>query len=110
MEEHPSGHQQANEGPFSSYSLTKLVHFYVVRQFAAAFPVDQTGVIVNLISPGLCSTGLARDTRASYRALLETSRAIIARTAEQGSRTILYGIIADEESHGKLLSGCKIKE
>jgi hypothetical protein len=27
-----------------------------------------------------------------------------------GSRTILHGLVAGNESHGKLLSGCKIKE
>lgn len=40
----------------------------------------------------------------------ETIRAMMARTAEEGSRTILHGLVAGEESHGKLLSGCKIKE
>ena len=40
----------------------------------------------------------------------ETLRAMMARTAEVGSRTILHGLVAGEESHGKLLSGCKIKE
>lgn len=34
----------------------------------------------------------------------------MARTAEEGSRTILHGLVAGEESHGKLLSGCMIKE
>ena len=40
----------------------------------------------------------------------ETIRAMMARTAEVGSRTILHGLVAGKESHGKLLSGCKIKE
>lgn len=35
---------------------------------------------------------------------------MMARSAEVGSRTILHGLVAGEESHGKLLSGCKIKE
>ena len=40
----------------------------------------------------------------------ETVRTVMARTAEVGSRTILHGLVAGEENHGKLLSGCKIKE
>lgn len=35
---------------------------------------------------------------------------MMARTAEEGSRTFLHGLLVGEESHGKLLSGCKIKE
>lgn len=35
---------------------------------------------------------------------------MMARSAEVGSRTILHGLVAGEGSHGKLLSGCKIKE
>lgn len=35
---------------------------------------------------------------------------MMARTAEVGSRTILHGLVVGEEGHGKLLSGCKIKE
>lgn len=35
---------------------------------------------------------------------------MMARTAEVGSRTILHGLVAGEKSHGKLLSGCEIKE
>ena len=40
----------------------------------------------------------------------EIIQAMVARAAEEGSRTILHGLIAGQESHRKLLSGCKIKE
>jgi len=92
------------------YALTKLVQMYAIREFATSYPVDQTGVVVNMIAPGLCSTGLGRDTSTTTRAIVGGLRAIFARTAEEGSRTILHGVVAGKESHGKLLSGCKIKE
>ena len=92
------------------YDLTKLVELYAFREFANRFPYDRTGVIINIASPGLCSTGLAREARFALRAALSVTRAIMARTAEVGSRTILHGVVADEESHGKFLSGCQIKE
>ena len=92
------------------YALTKLVEECAVRQFAALCPVERTGVVVNMVAPGLCSTGLGRDARTFTKIMHETIRAIMARTAEEGSRTILHGLVAGEESHGKLLSGCKIKE
>jgi hypothetical protein len=63
-----------------------------------------------MVSPGICSTGLARDTRTLIRAAQGILRTAIARTAEEGSRTILHALLEDEASHGKHLSGCEIKE
>ena len=92
------------------YALTKLVEECVVRQFAALYLVQDTGVVVNMVAPGLCSTGLGRDARTFTKIMHESIRAMMARSAEVGSRTILHGLVAGKESHGKLLSGCKIKE
>ncbi|KAF6784158.1 short-chain dehydrogenase [Colletotrichum sojae] len=94
----------------SRYALTKLVEECAVRQFAAHFPVDRTGVVVTMVAPGLCNTGLGRDASAFTKIMHEAIRALMARTAEVGSRTILHGLVVGEEGHGKLLSGCKIKE
>ncbi|KAI0381900.1 hypothetical protein F5Y04DRAFT_288355 [Hypomontagnella monticulosa] len=44
------------------------------------------------------------------RPLHEAIRAMMALTAEAGSRTILHGLVVGLDGHGKLLSGCKIKE
>ncbi|KAJ4351740.1 uncharacterized protein N0V89_007083 [Didymosphaeria variabile] len=92
------------------YALTKLVQHYAIRELAALCPVERTGVTINVIAPGLCSTGLGHDTSTKTRAMVGVLRAAFARTAEQGSRTILHGVVAERDSHGKMLSGCKIKE
>lgn len=81
-----------------------------MRQFAAAAPIGRTGVIVNMVAPGLCHSGLGRDAGSFTKVMHSTVKALMARTSEEGSRTILHGFVAGEESHGKLLSGCKIKE
>ncbi|KAK0631064.1 hypothetical protein B0T17DRAFT_491013 [Bombardia bombarda] len=94
----------------SRFALTKLVEMYAVREFASLLPADKTGVIINMVSPGLCSTGLGREARTWIRASQDTLRALMARTAEQGSRTILHGAAAGRDSHGTHLSGCEIKE
>lgn len=92
------------------YALTKLVEECAVRQFAALCPVERTGVKITMVAPGLCSTGLGRDARTFTKIMHEGVRAMMARTAEEGSRTFLHGLFVGEEGHGKLLSGCKIKE
>ncbi|KAK6066328.1 short-chain dehydrogenase [Seiridium cupressi] len=92
------------------YALTKLVEEFAVREFAALCPVERTGVVLTLVAPGLCSTGLGKDARTFTKIMHGGIKAMMARSAEVGSRTILHGLIAGEEAHGKLLSGCKIKE
>lgn len=92
------------------YPLTKLVEEFAVRQLSALAPVDRTGVVINMVAPGLCSTALGKDARTFTRIMHESIKAMMARTPEVGSRTILHGLVAGPESHGKLLSGCKIKE
>lgn len=83
---------------------------YAVRELAAICPVERTGVVINTIAPGLVSTGLGSDASTKTKALFSVLRTLFARTAEEGSRTILHGVVAGQESHGKMLSGCKIKE
>lgn len=84
------------------------MEIYAIRQFAAEFPVNKTGVIINMVDPGLCKTGLARDTSSGTRAILAMLRFIMGRSAEEGCRNLLHAIVADE--HGKFLSNTKVKE
>ncbi|KAI4603903.1 hypothetical protein KJ359_000024 [Pestalotiopsis sp. 9143b] len=92
------------------YALTKLVEEFAARELAKVSPVERTGVVLTLVAPGLCSTGLGKDARTFTKIMHGGIKAMMARTAEVGSRTILHGLVAGEEAHGKLLSGCKIKE
>ncbi|KAA8646570.1 uncharacterized protein ATNIH1004_008003 [Aspergillus tanneri] len=94
----------------SRYALTKLVEECAVHQFAALCPIERTGVVITMVAPGLCTTGLGRDARTFTKIMHEAVRAMMARTAEIGSRTILHGLLVGEDGHGKLLSGCKVKE
>ncbi|KAH7095520.1 hypothetical protein FB567DRAFT_601438 [Paraphoma chrysanthemicola] len=101
---------QKQQSMGSRYALTKLVEAYAIRALAAAYPVEKTNVVINMVSPGICATGLARDTHMLVRAAQSVLHAVVARTAEEGSRTILHAMLADEGTHGKHLSGCKVKD
>lgn len=92
------------------YGLTKLIEIYAIRALSDMFPLEKANVVINMVSPGICSTGLARDGSLFIRAAQGLIRTIVARTAEQGSRTILHALLAEEDTHGKHLSGCKVKE
>ncbi|KAH6664817.1 hypothetical protein F5X68DRAFT_250362 [Plectosphaerella plurivora] len=92
------------------YAVTKLIETFAYRKFSENFPTDVTGVTVNMVNPGLCKTGLARDARTWTKFTLGSLRAAGARSAESGSRAVLHAVTVKEESHGKFLSGCEIKQ
>jgi hypothetical protein len=92
------------------YPLSKLVEMYAVRAMAAAYPYDKTGVIINMVSPGICNTGLGKDAGAVARFMQGMIRLFLARSAEEGSRTIMHAVTEGQASHGKHLSGCKVKD
>ncbi|KAK6849771.1 short chain dehydrogenase [Apiospora arundinis] len=93
------------------YALSKLVQVPIIHRLARLYPQEKTGVTINMVNPGLCRTGLTRYSTWYYRLYIDVVRVLLAaRTAEEGSRTILYGVAAGKETHGKYLSGCKIRE
>ncbi|KAF3805692.1 Short-chain dehydrogenase sdnK [Colletotrichum gloeosporioides] len=92
------------------YSVTKLVQILAIRQLATMLPASRTGVVLNLLNPGLCNTGLAKYGRMTLRLQIRMFNALIGRTPEMGSRTILHSMFGGAESHGQYVSDCEIKD
>jgi len=90
--------------------LTKLVDILVARQFGLMLPLSQTGVVINVVSPGLSLTGLARSAPPEFQKVMAGRAADHGRTAEEGSRTLLHAAFAGKESHGLYLESCEISE
>ncbi|KAK4152617.1 hypothetical protein C8A00DRAFT_34707 [Chaetomidium leptoderma] len=94
--------------PWKTYPLSKLTEMFAVRHLARELvPVEKTGVIVNIVCPGLCVTKLARHATQEHTENLRRMHAMFGRSAEDGSRTLLHGAVAGVESHGKLLHSCE---
>ncbi|RMJ15277.1 hypothetical protein CDV36_005089 [Fusarium kuroshium] len=92
------------------YPLSKLLQIYATRHLASLFPLSETGVVINVLNPGLCKTELNRNARGFMKYQILLLRLFIGRTPEQGSRTLLHAAVAGTESHGKYVSDCEIKE
>src|SRR4051794_33470942 len=92
------------------YPTSKLILLYATRELASLKPVSETGVVINYLNPGLCTTELSRHVGLGMRLLVGGMRLLLARTAEEGSRTLLHAAMAGKESHGKFVSGCVVKE
>lgn len=93
------------------YPLSKLMEHLCFRELVAQFDQskrDNTGqVTINCVNPGWCKTELSRY---GSETLFEKFMAIIfQRTSEEGSRTLVHGVTAGVESHGKYLSECQEK-
>ncbi len=90
--------------------MSKLLEVYAVRQLAALVPLATSRVIVNLVNPGLCYSALDRNGTPAARFAMAVFRRLLARTTEQGSRTLLHAALAGPESHGKFCSQCQVME
>lgn len=91
-----------------SYSLVKLMGMATMQALAGitAAPTGQGGasppVIVNAVCPGLCKTDLGRNFSFGARIAGLAFFAVFARTAEQGSRSLVSATALGPESHGRL--------
>ncbi|KAK3723676.1 hypothetical protein LTR37_001557 [Vermiconidia calcicola] len=78
------------------YPTSKLLEVLVVREIAPKLH----GVTLNMLNPGLCHSELSRDSGM----MLEVIKFFLARSTEVGSRTLVAGAMAGEESHGTYMS------
>lgn len=89
-----------------NYMLVKLLGMAVMLAVAEATAV-RTGevkeqqVIVNAVCPDLCKTDLGRNFNMFAKIMMVPFQALFARTAEQGSRSLVSATALGPESHGK---------
>ncbi len=89
------------------YNVSKLLEVFFTRELAARSSLSthpDDGVVINFLNPGLCHSELARN--AGFGLWL--MKALLARTTEQGSRTLVHAAAAGVESHGQYLSNCRV--
>jgi len=77
------------------YPTSKLLEVLIVRQIAPQ--LEGSGVIINMLNPGLCHSELARDSGFGLAIL----KFFLARTTEVGGRTLVASATAGPESNGK---------
>ncbi|KAH7327782.1 putative short chain dehydrogenase/ reductase [Stachybotrys elegans] len=97
--------------PFTiTYPITKLLETLSVRHLARLLPVSDTGVIINIVCPGICETELGRHSPPEFKDHLQHLHKTVGRTADHGSRTLLHGAVAGVDSHGRYLDTCEFGE
>ncbi|RYO84216.1 hypothetical protein DL764_009363 [Monosporascus ibericus] len=87
------------------YPISKLLEVFFVREFADEHPAPPFPVTFNCINPGLCHSELGREVPGWGFTII---KALLARSTEVGSRTLLHAGSAGVETHGQYLSDCEI--
>ncbi|KAI9715288.1 MAG: hypothetical protein M1812_006099 [Candelaria pacifica] len=87
------------------YNVSKLLEVFAVREIAKQSKKEPF-VILNLINPGLCQSELGREFGLPDKIL----RAVLARSTEHGSRSLVWAAHAGKETHGQYTSDCHVAE
>lgn len=96
------------------YATSKLIQVFGVRELAIRATHGTTWqaptVIINCLTPGACLSDFDRESTGFARFKWNVMAALLARTTEAGSRTLVNAVSAGEESHGSYLNDCRITE
>ncbi|KAK4992042.1 hypothetical protein LTR50_001438 [Elasticomyces elasticus] len=94
------------------YKVSKLLLLYAVRELAARNPLSSSSnAIIDYLTPGACKSDIFRDDLSYVQRLgIGIGTALMARTTEVGSRTLVHGVSSDvsEEAHGAFLMDCRV--
>ncbi len=89
------------------YGTTKLLEILLARELAQRIqpsPGAEAAVIVNTLTPGACKSDFFREAGFISRTVMTIIGAIIARTTEVGSRTLVAAASSGQESHGRYMA------
>lgn len=96
------------------YGIGKRLEVLLVREVVSRLKTSKSaarGVVVNLVSPGLCKSELDRNANAPLvaRTIGGFLRAILDRRTDVGARTFVLAAYAGPSSNGEFLSDGKIQ-
>ena len=63
-------------------------------------------VVINSPNPSYCKSGLVREVEG---VMSHAAEKIFARSTEMGSRALVHGVVAGEETHGQYLTNCHVQ-
>jgi len=94
------------------YNLSKLLNVFFVRELTKKLPPNSP-VIVTAVNPGYCKSQLRRNLSLPLRVADKFIEALLARTAEQGSRQLLWaavGATGDVQARGGYVNKANFQE
>ncbi|KAJ7188859.1 short-chain dehydrogenase [Mycena filopes] len=93
------------------YDVTKTLLLMFAGELAARLPQASPVSVMN-VNPGFCHSRLTRETESKLtgKLLVGAFKRIVARTTEEGSRTIVHAVVTPEQKklHGQYITACAI--
>jgi NAD(P)-dependent dehydrogenase (short-subunit alcohol dehydrogenase family) len=90
------------------YPLSKLLVIYAVRELAERSRSSGRGsCIINTPNPSFCKSNLASEEQENYG--FRIMEKLLARSTEEGSRALVHGLLAGQESNGQYMSDCHVE-
>ncbi|THV47281.1 hypothetical protein BGAL_0322g00120 [Botrytis galanthina] len=95
------------------YNVSKLISLLFSRELASGIRESETRgerghVVVNIVNPGLVDTEIMRHATGATKHLVRGAMKLMARSVEEGSRTLVHAAGGEEETNGMYLDDCKI--
>jgi hypothetical protein len=98
-------------GHIVRYRVSKLIEHLLVNeladQLARSTKPGTNRIITSLTNPGWVLTNILNSAPGPLQRLNKVLGRIVARTAEEGGRTLVKGAEGGAETHGKYLDNCK---
>lgn len=91
------------------YPLSKLLVIYAVRELAA-MSINTSGYascIINTPNPSFCKSNLANESQGNRA--FRIFEKLLARSTEEGSRALVHGLLAGQESNGQYMANCHVE-
>ncbi|KAB5575723.1 short-chain dehydrogenase/reductase-like protein [Coniochaeta sp. 2T2.1] len=95
------------------YNTTKLLVVLLARELAARLPLSpqNNNPIVSVVTPGFCKSRISRNLPLAGRLGVGAFLAVIGRTTEVGSRTLVAAAAAGgRDTHGRYMESCRVGE
>lgn len=86
--------EQSHFSAFSAYGASKLAN--VLFTYELARRVEETGITVNAVHPGVVNTGFGDNSTGFMRHIFKVLKTIVGRTPEKGAETLIYLASAPE--------------
>ena len=84
---------------------------YAVQELADTMSASSAAkIIVNHVNPGWVVTEVMREWSGLKMIIFKIFRAILARSTEVGSRTVINAVAGGEDTHGQYMDDCRIGE
>ncbi|KAN0095761.1 putative short-chain dehydrogenase/reductase family protein [Hyaloscypha variabilis] len=92
------------------YEVSKLIQLFCTRELANQ--LDNSGksgrIVVSTLNPGFVATAIMREAKWPFTWSLAIMKLLLARTPEEGGRTLVNAAYGGEETHGQYLDDCKL--